>query len=70
MNTLEFRTNVCSECCIRNLANYFSDTKIKYWNVNLHHPLKVLTMHQLILLIALLAYLRLAFPYSSPKCLA
>ncbi len=46
MNTLEFRTTICSECCIKNLANYFSNTKIKYWNVNLHHPLKVLTVEQ------------------------
>lgn len=41
---LKFQTNIGCECCVRQLAHYFSDTCIHNWNVDLHHPLKVLTV--------------------------
>lgn len=46
MKALKFRTNVCSECCIRHLAHFFTDSNIRYWRVDLNHPLNVLTVEQ------------------------
>lgn len=46
MKALKFRTNVCSECCIRHLAHFFADSNIRYWRVDLNHPLNVLTVEQ------------------------
>lgn len=46
MKALKFRTNVCSECCIRHLAHFFTDTQIRHWHVDLNHPLNVLTFEQ------------------------
>lgn len=46
MKALKFGTTICSECCVRYFAHYFTDTQIKNWHVDLHHPLKVLTVEQ------------------------
>jgi copper chaperone len=49
MKTYRFKTNIHCSNCVRSVSAFLNDSKIQHWEVDTHHPDKILTVNTEIL---------------------
>ncbi|NIK74620.1 copper chaperone [Thermonema lapsum] len=45
MKTYRFKTNIHCSNCVRSVSAFLNDSKIQHWEVDTHHPDKILTVN-------------------------